>query len=161
MRAIGNFTIASWDANGRAVGIETGTPLSGAFIVRDVTGPDIVGRGEVLFAGAFSEAHGSGTYVAIDAFEGTILGRSGTCSFWHVNTMTRGRSGPGDGILRIVPDSGTGELTGIRGEGEIHVVDGAHTLELNVDFAPAETDFDGEVVAETAGEVEAGQPSES
>lgn len=154
MRATGNFTIDSWDANGREVGVATGTPLAGAFIVRALDGPDITGRSEVLFAGAFSEEHGSGTYVAIDAFEGEILGRSGTCSFWHVNTMTRGRSGPADGILRIVPDSGTGALEGIAGTGEIRVVEGDHSLVLDVTFDTDPESFDGEVVAEAAGELE-------
>lgn len=154
MRAVGNFTIESWDANGREVAISTGTPLSGAFITRAITGPDVTGRSEVLFAGAFSEEHGSGTYVAIDAFEGTVLGRTGTCSFWHANTMRRGRSGPGDGVLRIVPDSGTGQLEGITGSGEIHIVDGDHSLVLEVEFAEADADFDGEIVAEAAGEIE-------
>ena len=154
MQATGSFTIDSWDENGRAVGVTTGTPLAGAFIVRALSGPDITGRSEVLFAGAFSEEHGSGTYVAIDAFDGEILGRSGTCNFWHVNTMARGRSGPGDGILRIVPDSGTGDLAGISGSGEIRVVDGDHSLVLDVRFDDAAEPFDGEVLAETAGELE-------
>ncbi|GGA68505.1 hypothetical protein GCM10011490_18730 [Pseudoclavibacter endophyticus] len=154
MRAIGNFTIETWDANGREVGVETGTPLGGAFIVRDLTGPDITGRAEVLFAGAFSEEHGSGTYVAIDAFDGELLGRTGTCNFWHVNTMTRGRSGADDGILRIVPDSGTGGLTGITGSGEIRVVNGEHSLVLDIAFTDDDAAFDAEVVAESAGELE-------
>lgn len=154
MRATGAFTIDTWDANGREIGIRTGTPLAGAYIVRTFSGPDITGRSEVLFAGAYSEQHGSGTYVAIDAFDGEIAGRSGTCNFWHVNTVTRGRSGPGDGVLRIVPDSGTGELEGIRGTGEIHVVDGAHTLALEVEFDGGAESFDAEVVAESAGELE-------
>lgn len=158
MRAVGNFTIDSWDDNGREVAISTGAPLAGAFITRTVSGPDITGRCEVVFAGAFSKEHGSGTYVAIDAFEGEILGRSGTCSFWHTNTMTRGRSGPADGLLRVVPDSGTGALEGITGTGEIVVVEGDHSLVLEVEFADAETEFDGEIVAEPAGEIETPAP---
>ncbi|MGO2110921.1 MAG: DUF3224 domain-containing protein [Pseudoclavibacter sp.] len=154
MRATGAFTIDTWDPNGREVGVETGTPLSGAFIVRDLSGPDITGRSEVLFAGAFSEEHGSGTYVAIDAFDGEILGRAGTCNFWHVNTMTRGRSGAGDGLLRIVPDSGTGELTGIAGDGQIRVVDGEHSLVLDITFESSDDTIDADIVAETAGELE-------
>ena len=159
MRATGAFTIDSWDQNGREVGITTGTPPGGAFIVRSLTGPDIEGHCEVLFVGAFSEEHGSGTYVAIDAFDGSILGRTGTLSFWHANTMTRGRSGASDGILRIVPDSGTGELEGVTGSGEIVVVDGDHSLVLELEFPSGAADFDGEIVAETAGEVEAGPPA--
>lgn len=154
MRASSPFTIDRWDPNGHAVEISTGTPLAGAYIVRSFTGGDLEGRSEVLFAGAFSEAHGSGTYVAIDSFEGSVLGRAGAFSFWHTNTMTRGRSGRGDGILRIVPDSGTGQLEGIRGTGEIIASGDEHTLVLDIEFSDDETGFDADVVTEIAGEVE-------
>lgn len=156
MRAASPFTIESWDANGRAVGVETGTPLGGAFIVRAVSGGDIEGRSEVLFAGAFSEQHGSGTYVAIDAFEGEILGRRGTVCFWHANTMRRGRPVEGSSHLVIVPDSGTGELAGITGTGLISAEGGEHELVLEVEFGDDDLEFDGEIIPEPKGEVEAG-----
>lgn len=159
MRASSSFTIDRWDPNGRAVDISSGAPLAGAYITRTFSGGDLEGRSEVLFVGAFSEEHGSGTYVAIDAFEGTILGRTGTCSFWHTNTVHRGRSGPEDGVLRIVPDSGRGQLEGIRGTGEIVASGDDHTLVLEVDFAPEAGDFDADVVTEIAGEVEGGPTS--
>lgn len=158
MIASSPFTIERWDANGRPIEVRTGTPLSGAYIVRTFTAGDIEGRSEVLFSGAFSEEHGSGTYVAIDAFEGSILGRTGTCSFWHANTVTRGRSGPDDGVLRIVPDSGTGQLEGIRGRGEIIASGDEHTLVLDVDFEGVDDEFDADEITEIAGEVE-GRPS--
>lgn len=157
MRAASEFTIETWDANGRAVGVATGTPLAGAFIVREVSGGagEIVGRSEVLFAGAFSEERGSGTYVAIDAFEGTILGRRGTMSFWHANTMRRGRPVEGSSHLVIVPDSGTGELEGIAGTGIIRAEGERHELVLEIDFEDDPAAYDGEVVPEPRGEVEA------
>ena len=156
MRVESSFTIEAWDSNGRAVGIETAAPLGGAFIVRAITGGDIEGRSEVLFAGAFNEKHGSGTYVAIDAFEGTIAGKTGTLAFWHANTVARGRPAAGGGLLHIVPDSGTAELTGARGTGEIIARGDDHTLVLEIQFDDAdEVEIDGEVFA---GEVEAGTP---
>jgi len=156
MRAQSAFTIDSWDANGRASGIVTGTPGAGAFIVRSFAGGDIDGRSEVLFIGAFNEDRGSGTYVAVDSFEGAILGRTGTASFWHANTMTRGRSTATDGILRFVPDSGTGELAGIRGTGRI-VADGeTHSIVLDVEFdGDGESAFEADVAGEARGAVEA------
>lgn len=162
MRAASEFTIGEWNPDGREVTIETGTPVAGAFITRHFTGGgQIEGSSQVVFTGAFSEQLRSGSYVAIDAFEGSILGRRGSCAFWHASTMNRGRTSTADGILRIVPDSGTGELTGITGTGEIHAEDGKHELILEIAFNPPAGEYDGEIIAESAGEVEGSQPPEA
>ena len=146
MRAKGTFTIDSWDANGREVDVDTAAPLVGAFIVRTLEGPEIVGRSQVLFTGAFNEEHGSGTYVAIDAFEGEILGRRGTLNFWHTSTVRRGSFVAEDAALRIVPDSGTGALAGARGSGTIHGDESGERIELDLEFGDDDT-IDGEAAA--------------
>lgn len=156
MHAKSHFTIDTWETHGRSVGIESGTPIAGAFIVRSFHDGDIVGRSEVLFVGGFNDEHGSGTYIAIDSFEGTIGGRTGTLSFWHTNSMSRGRQVPDSGMLRVVPDSGTGELTGATGSGEILQEGDDHILALELEFPDDDAVFDGEVIPEPAGEVEAG-----
>lgn len=147
MRASGVFRIESWDANGRAVDVTTAAPLGGAFIVRVVEGETLRGTSQVLFAGAFNESVGSGTYVAIDAFEGEILGRAGTLNFWHTSTLTRGQFNDADAVLKIVPDSGTGALSGARGSGRIIGGGDDEVLELDIEFDDDADLIDGEAAA--------------
>lgn len=144
MDAIGKFRIDAWDANGRAIDIGTGTPLAGAFIHRTIEGDTLEGTSQVLFAGAFNESLASGTYVAIDAFEGRIGDREGTCNFWHTSTMERGAISPDHAILQIVPDSGTGQLRGIRGGGEFTTLDGDEAIRLTVEYTDPDDVIDGE-----------------
>jgi hypothetical protein len=74
-------------------------------------------------------ADGSAAYVAFDRVVATIDGKSGAFVFQHWGTITA------DGARiagAVVPGSGTGELSGIEGEGTIRVDDeGTHTLELD------------------------------
>ena len=141
---VGKFRIDAWDPNGRAVDVGTGTPLAGAFIHRTIEGETLAGTSQVLFAGAFNDALASGTYVAIDAFEGVIDGRAGTCNFWHTSTMERGVITTTHAMLQIVPDSGTGQLTGIRGTGEFTTVDGDEAIRLRVEFTDPDDVIDGD-----------------
>jgi hypothetical protein len=74
-------------------------------------------------------ADGSAAYVAFDRVVATIDGKSGAFVLQHWGTITA----EGGRIAgAIVPGSGTGELSGIEGEGTIRVDDeGTHTLELD------------------------------
>ena len=54
---------------------------------------------------------GSSAYVAIERVTGTLHGRNGSFALVHSGTMRRG--GEFSMIIRIVPDSGTGELAGL------------------------------------------------
>ncbi|MBN3806499.1 DUF3224 domain-containing protein [Paraburkholderia sp. Ac-20336] len=67
--------------------------------------------GEMLTAGKPRE--GEATYVALESFEGSLDGRCGGFALAHFGEMDAGRE-----ALRIdiVPGSGTGELSGIRGQ---------------------------------------------
>ena len=67
-------------------------------------------KGEMLMAG--NPAGGSAGYVAIELVTGTLAGRSGTFILQHHATMTRGA---GELSVIVIPDSGTGELTGLSG----------------------------------------------
>ncbi len=60
---------------------------------------------------------GSGAYAAIERFTGTLRGRTGSFALIHNGTMRRG--GEFSMIIRVVPDSGTGELAGLTGTMEI------------------------------------------
>lgn len=70
---------------------------------------------------------GSAAYVAIEHVEGTLGGRTGTFLLQHRGTMDRG----GESLsVRVVPDSGTGELQGLTGSLEIEIEEGEHFYEL-------------------------------
>jgi hypothetical protein len=90
------------------------------------------GKGEMLTAGTNTE--NSAGYVAMERITGTLHGRSGSFVFQHSGTMNRGTPHL---ILTIVPDSGTGELTGIAGSmaikfaGEQHLYEFDYSLENN------------------------------
>ena len=81
---------------------------------------------ELLMAGAPS---GSAVYVGIERITGQLQGRSGSFVLIHDASM----SSDGQSLsLTIMRDSGTGELRGIRGEGNIIIdTEGGHTLTLD------------------------------
>jgi Protein of unknown function (DUF3224) len=83
-------------------------------------------KGEMLAAG--TSVKGSAGYVAIEKVSGTLHGRSGTFLLQHHGLMTRG-----DGQLKItvIPDSGTGELTGLSGTMAITITDGKHFYDFD------------------------------
>ena len=76
-------------------------------------------KGTMLAFG--SPAKGSGGYVAIELVDGTLDGRKGTFVLQHNATMDHGT--PAMNII-VVPDSGTGELTGISGKLSIDIAAG-------------------------------------
>ena len=68
-----------------------------------------------------TESNGSGGYVAIEKVDGTLDGRKGTFILQHNATMDRGT--PMLNII-VIPDSGTGELTGLAGKVTIDIAAG-------------------------------------
>lgn len=79
-------------------------------------------KGEMLSAG--SDVKGSAGYVAIERVTGTLHGRHGSFSLQHNATMNRGE--PYLNII-VVPDSATGELTGLSGNMRIIIAEGKHS----------------------------------
>ena len=72
---------------------------------------------------------GSGAYVAIERVTGTLHGRKGSFALVHSGTMRRG--GEFSMIIRVVPDSGTDELTGLAGTMEITIEGRDHSYALD------------------------------
>ena len=70
-----------------------------------------------------TDVPGSAAYVAIERIAGTLDGRQGSFLTQHNGTLDRGQPTLS---LGVVPDSGTGELAGLRGRMAIDIVDGAH-----------------------------------
>jgi hypothetical protein len=68
---------------------------------------------------------GSGAYVAIEKVTGTLQGRTGTFVLQHMGTMARNMP---QLTINVVPDSGTGDLTGLSGKMTIVIApDGKHS----------------------------------
>lgn len=83
-------------------------------------------KGEML--GATTSVKGSAGYVAIEQFTGTLKGREGSFILQHTGTMTRGVP---EMTVTTVPDSGTGQLTGIVGVMKIKIANGKHSYEFD------------------------------
>ncbi|WP_423248049.1 DUF3224 domain-containing protein [Tunturiibacter gelidiferens] len=65
-------------------------------------------KGTMLAAG--TAVKGSAGHVAIEIVTGTLNGRTDTFALQHTGTMTRGTPRLS---VTVVPDSGTGQLTGL------------------------------------------------
>jgi hypothetical protein len=97
-----------------------------AHIEKTFTG-DLEGTGTVDMISVSVGDEGA-AYVAMEWIEGTLDGRRGGFALMHAadDKLT---------AWRIVVGSGTGELTGIRGEAAIDIDEsGAHTLTLDYDL---------------------------
>ena len=101
-------------------------------LVRKEFSGDMVGSSEAQMIAAFTGTPGSAAYVAIEHFTGSVSGKSGSFALQHNGVMNRG-----DAELKvtIVPDSGTGELTGISGTLEIDSGEGQHSYILDYELA--------------------------
>jgi hypothetical protein len=82
-------------------------------------------KGEMLTA--MTAVTGSAGYVAIERVDGKLNGRAGTFALQHSGTMTRGEPTLS---ITVVPDSGTGELTGLAGKLTIKIEDKKHFYEF-------------------------------
>lgn len=88
---------------------------------------DLVGTGKGQMLTAMTPVKGSAGYVAIERFSGTVHGKAGSFALQHAGTM----SAAGQSLsIRVVPDSGSAELTGIAGELAIRIDGGQHFYEF-------------------------------
>ena len=84
------------------------------------------GKGEMLTGG--DPKSGSAGYVAMEQVAGTLHGKKGTFLLQHNGSMNRGEQALS---ITVVPDSGTGELTGLAGALTIKMEDGKHFYEFD------------------------------
>ncbi len=78
---------------------------------------------------------GSAAYVAIEQVQGKLQGKSGSFALAHYGRMQAGQS---ELILQVVPDSGTHELSGLKGEMKIIIKDKQHFYEFNYQLPTAQ-----------------------
>jgi hypothetical protein len=74
-----------------------------------------------------TQVKGSGAYVAIERVTGTLNGRQGSFILQHLGIMLRGVP---QLDVKVVADSGTGELEGITGAMTILINDGKHSYDF-------------------------------
>ncbi|WP_426593679.1 DUF3224 domain-containing protein [Cellulomonas sp. McL0617] len=128
MRTEGTFTVSGFTP----VPVEVPDPVQtalgvGIATMRKQYAGAVEGRSVTYFTSAFDPEKGVGTYVALESFEGSVDGLSGSFNFAHVaSTSGDDRSGE---FFTIVAGSGTGELAGITGGGALVVdADGTHRM---------------------------------
>ena len=107
-----------------------GTVLGRIRITRTFAG-ELEGESSAELLTARTEA-GSAAYVALDRIAGRLGDRSGSFVLSHHGTVSAAGSA---NAASVVPDSGTGELAGLRGRGSISVdEDGTHRLALEYEY---------------------------
>ena len=135
MQTTGTFRVSSFTPVDYTSPIPTGVPVGHAHMLKEFAG-GLAGRSSTQFSFAFDQGSGVGTYVAMEAFEGSLDGRPGSFAFAHSAT-TDGRSSERLAeLLVIAPGSGSGDLAGITGSGRILIDgDGTHLIELDYELS--------------------------
>jgi hypothetical protein len=133
--ATGHFELV-WDEE-PAYDDAKGAALAKVTLTKEFHG-DIVGTSSTQLIKAMSERDDSAGYVAIERVTGSLHGRSGTFVLQHSALMDRGK---GDLRIVVVPDTATGDLTGLRGGVHIDITDGMHkyTFDYTLDEDGEET----------------------
>ncbi|MBL8299415.1 MAG: DUF3224 domain-containing protein [Rhodanobacteraceae bacterium] len=103
-----------------------GSKIARMAIDKAISG-DLVATTTGQMLSAQTDIKGSAGYVAIERVEGTLHGRHGTFILQHSGSMNRGEPSLS---VSVVPDSGTGELTGLAGEFRIIIANGQHSYEF-------------------------------
>ncbi|MBY0507816.1 MAG: DUF3224 domain-containing protein [Bryobacteraceae bacterium] len=101
--------------------------LSRMTIDKQFHGPlEAISQGQML--AAQGSVKGSAGYVAIERVSGKLDGRAGTFVLQHTGTMNRGTPSLS---ITVVPDSGTGGLTGLTGKMAIEIEGGKHSYSFD------------------------------
>jgi uncharacterized protein DUF3224 len=135
MRASGTFSVVAFAATPvtPTPAIHTALPVGVSTMEKRYDGA-VAGRSATLFTAAYDEGSGAGTYLAMESFEGSVDGRSGSFNFVHA-ASTRGADRYGE-FFTVVAGSGTGALAGITGAGGLTVdADGTHRIWFDYEIA--------------------------
>lgn len=123
MTAKGSFDTADWTPQPP---YEEGDGVSLAHVTLGKTfHGDLTGTSVVSMIMALTPVADSRAYVAMERVVGTLEGRSGSFVLQHFAAGDRGEQSL---RVSVVPDSGTGGLSGLRGEMDILIApDGSHS----------------------------------
>ncbi len=96
-------------------------------IAKQFHGPlQATSSGHMLAVG--TEVKGSAGYVAMERVTGSLDGRAGSFALQHSGSMDRGNPTLS---VTVVPDSGIGELAGLRGQLGIRIEGGQHLYDFD------------------------------
>lgn len=123
--AVGTFSVDSWEQ--ASYEEDGGAQLSRAAVTKTFRG-DLIGTSSAQLLIALAQ-EGSRAYVGIERIKGRLEGLDGTFVVQHSAT---GRRGNEQLTVTVVPDSGTGGLTGLSGTMTIFVAeDGGHSYDFD------------------------------
>ncbi len=129
-RASATFKIDNWDEN-EVLEADGGSKITKAEVSRTFEG-DLEGNGAVEWLMGYDE-DGTATFVGLERIVGKIGDKTGTFALQHVGTFDGQVS---KAQLAVVPGSGTGQLSGLRGEGSFEAglgPEGERSITLEVD----------------------------
>lgn len=123
------FAIKNWDEKSYSEGQDL-PRLTRATVTKTFTG-DIQGEGEVEYLMMY-RSDGSATFVGLERVTGRLRGKTGTFVLQRVGVF---ESGQAKESYSVIPGSGTGELSGLRGDGSSAVGHGTeHLFTLEYDL---------------------------
>jgi hypothetical protein len=108
-----------------------GVPLARATFDKRFSGP-LEAVGKVWMMSCRTKVENSAGYVALERVSGSLLAKQGTFVLQHTGVMNQGESSL---VISVVPDSGTGELTGLSGRMSIQIVNGKHHYSFDFELA--------------------------
>lgn len=123
------FAIKSWDEKPYSEGQDL-PKMTRAAVTKTFTG-DIEGEGHVEYVMMY-RSDGSAAFVGLERVVGRVAGKAGSFVLQRIGTF---ENGVAKESYSVVPDSGTGALRGLRGEGTSAVGHGnEHPLTLNYEL---------------------------
>jgi hypothetical protein len=126
-RATGEIEVSRWEPTPYSEG---GGPSLVAIIVEEAFHGDIEAAGEARMLQTL-RADGSASFVGVERVSGTLAGKRGSWVFQDAGTLDS--AGAVDGEWFVVPGSGTGGLSGLRGTGTFTAALGEHAA-ITLDY---------------------------
>jgi hypothetical protein len=138
MRAGGTIEAKSWDEKAYHE-MEGGQKLSRASVTNEFRG-DIEGEGTLEYLMTYVDER-SGSFIGLERVVGRLGDRSGSFVLQHSGTFE-------GGIVKatwfVVPGSGTGDLSGLRGDGGFVAMHGENLTRFTLDYdLPEDSDGGG------------------
>jgi Protein of unknown function (DUF3224) len=128
--ATAKFKVAAWDEKPYAE-LENGGKLTQASVKQSFSG-DIEGEGAVEWLMCYRPDE-TAEFIGLQRVIGRIAERAGSFVLLQTGGTFDGREAKGD--LSVVPGSGTGDLSGLRGEGAFNAPLGSEAaVTLNYEF---------------------------